>query len=236
MNDQVDLSASTHSLPWCQFFNSTLGKKVIMAITGLLLSLFLIAHLLGNTLLVFDPDAFNLYGHKLTSTPLIYLAEFGLLAIFFLHLYTAFTLVWRNRQARPQAYAMKVKSGEGANFFSRSMPYTGLSILIFLITHLIHFKYGNYYTAVVEGQEVRDLYRTVLEYFASHWNTLWYLLCMVLLSFHLFHGIPSTFQSLGWRHPKWFGLLQKLGITLAITVPLGFLFICVWCHWTANNS
>ena len=115
--------------PLVIFLSSTIGKKQIVAVSGLLLCGFLVVHLLGNLLLLAGPDAFNMYAYRLTSTPLIYIAEAVLGLIFVTHLYLALSLTYQNKTARPEKYFMKTKSGKGANFFSRSMPFTGLIIL-----------------------------------------------------------------------------------------------------------
>ncbi len=120
------------SAPLITFLSSTIGKKQVVAVTGLLLCGFLVAHLLGNFLLFAGPDAFNTYSHRLTSTSLIYFAEAGLTLIFLGHLYLAMRVTYQNKVARPISYYKKSKTGEGANFFSRSMPYTGFIMLIFM--------------------------------------------------------------------------------------------------------
>lgn len=221
--------------PLITFLSSTIGKKQMVAISGLLLCGFLVGHLLGNFLLFAGPDAFNMYAHRLTSTPLIYVAEAGLTIIFLAHLYLAMSLTYQNKMARPISYFKKTKTGKGANFFSRSMPYTGLIMLIFIITHLIHFKYGSYYSTVVDGETIRDVYRTVMEYFAVPMNTFWYLLAMLALSAHLYHGVQSTFQSLGFNNEKWNCTFRIIGRSFGLLVPSGFLLLTLWCYFQQNN-
>ena len=217
--------------PLILYISSTIGKKQIVAVTGLLLCGFLVAHLLGNLLLIVGSDAFNAYSHKLTSTPLIYVAEAGLSLIFIFHFFIAMKLTYHNKVARGGKYYMKTKTGEGANFLSRTMPITGLLILIFIISHLMHFKYGSYYTTVIEGQNVRDVYRTVMEYFTNPWGSLWYVLAMIALSMHLYHGVQSTFQSLGFNNPKWNCFYRIIGRSFGLLVPTGFVLLCLWCHF-----
>lgn len=225
--------------PWRLLWRSTIGKKQIVAVTGLSLCGFLVVHLLGNFLLLVGPEAFNLYSHKLTSaTPLIYVAEIILAAIFFIHLSTALTLVMHNKASRGQKYYLKKKTGEGANFFSATMPYTGLLILAFLISHLLHFKFGTHYSTTLpdhNDQEMRDMYRTVMEYFSDPLRTTWYVVVMIVMWMHLFHGVKSSFQSLGINHQRWNCFLKFVGRTFGVLVPMGFLFISVWCYFQAQQ-
>lgn len=222
------MSSSSQSII-SRIFSTSIGKKKIMAVTGLSLCGFLVSHLLGNFFLLAGADAFNLYAYKLTSTPLIYIAEFILLGIFLLHLTMAFKLVLENKAARPHKYFMKKGHG-GETIFSKTMPYTGFLILVFLVLHLIHFKYGTHYTTTVDGVEMRDLNRLVIEYFANPLYTAWYCIAMFVLAFHLAHGVQSTFQSLGIRHPAVTKCIKQFGATFAIVVPVGFSFLAIWCH------
>jgi len=234
----MDGAEKTEALPstFSQLYHSTIGKKQLVATTGLLLCGFLIVHLIGNFLIIFNPVGFNLYAHQLTSTPLIYLAEAVLTLIFIIHFTIAIKLTLLNKAARGVSYYKKTKTGKGTDLFSASMPITGILLLIFLISHLIHFKYGSYYTTEVEGKIIRDLYKTVIEYFASPWATFWYLASMVTLWFHLYHGIQSSFQTFGLNHPRWTPLLSKLGKGLGSIIPLGFLFISIWCYFLTINQ
>lgn len=214
----------------CSFLNSSVGKKQIMALTGLGLIGFLLGHLAGNMLLFVGADAFNFYGHKLTSNPLIYVAEAGLLAMFLTHIGLAFKLVLENNAARPQKYYMKSKTGRGSTFASSTMPYTGLIILVFVISHLMHFKYGAYYTTIVDGVEMRDLYRVVIEYFRNPIWVGWYVFAMLALGLHLSHGFQSTFQSLGINHPKYTPIIKKIGCGLCAIISIGFSVLAVYSH------
>lgn len=226
---------NVESAPLATFLSSTIGKKQVVAVSGLLLCGFLVAHLLGNLLLFAGPDAFNQYAYRLTSTPLIYAAEAILSLIFIGHLYLAMSLTYQNKMARPEKYFKKSKTGKGANFFSRSMPYTGLIMLVFIVTHLMHFKYGTYYSTVVEGHEIRDVYRTVMEYFASPSNSFWYVFAMLALCAHLYHGVQSTFQSLGINSQKWNCTFRLLGRSFGLIVPTGFLLLSLWCYFQQTN-
>jgi succinate dehydrogenase / fumarate reductase cytochrome b subunit len=184
------------------YFSTSVGKKQLMAITGLLLSGFLVTHLLGNILIVVGADAFNYYAYKLTSNPLIYVAEAGLAGLFLLHLVLAMVLTVQNKKSRgSNGYFMKVNTGRGTTFASKSMPYTGFVILIFLILHIRDLKFGPVYMTTVDGVEMRDLHRTVIEYFADPLHTAWYVFAMAMMALHLGHGF-SIDVSVSWLAPS----------------------------------
>lgn len=204
------------------FLSSSVGQKFLVAITGLGLSGFVLAHMLGNLLLFVSADAYNLYGHKLTSTPLIYVAEVGLIAFFLTHLTLTMKLTRENRISRPvtpsQLPSVAVKR---SSFASRTMALSGLVVLSFVILHLVTFKFGTYYETTVDGVVMRDLYRLVAEWFQVEWYTAFYLFCLVLLFTHLSHGFTAAFQSLGLQssHNHW---LQRIGLAFAVLVGGGF--------------
>jgi len=212
------------------YFISSIGKKQIMAVTGLGLIGFTVSHLLGNFLLFLGPDVFNLYGHTLVSNPLIYIAEAGLAGMFLTHLVLAAITILQNRAARPVEYLVKKSSGRGETFASKTMGWTGLIVLIFLVLHLISFKYGSNYPTTVDGVEMRDLYRTVIEYFASPLYTTWYCFAMLALGIHTSHGFQSTLQTWGLRHEKYTPIVEITGMLYAIFVTVGFSACAIYCH------
>lgn len=214
------------------FLTSSVGQKFLVAITGLGLSGFVLAHMLGNLLMFVGADAYNLYGHKLTSTPLIYVAEVGLIAFFLTHLGLTLKLTRENRTARPltpeQLPSNPVKK---ASFASRSMALSGLMVFTFVILHLVTFKFGTYYETEVDGVKMRDLYRLVAEWFQKEWYAGFYLVCMVILFTHLSHGFSAAFQSLGLQsvHNR---NIKRLGWAFAVIVGGGFfiqpLYMYLW--------
>lgn len=212
------------------YFTSSVGKKQIMALTGAGLVGFTITHLLGNLLIFVGPDAFNMYGHKLTSNPLIYVAEAGLVGLFLLHILLAVILKLQNMSARPQSYYMKTKTGRGETFASSTMPYTGMIILLFIILHLINFKYGTNYPTTVDGIQIRDLYRTVVEYFANPLYVAWYVFAMFALGLHTSHGFQSMFQSWGFNHPKYTPIIKAAALLYGGVVTFGFSLLAIYCH------
>lgn len=214
------------------YFCSSIGRKQLVAVTGLLLCGFLVSHLAGNFLLLMGSDAFNIYAHKLESLgALLYVAEGGLTVIFALHLGLAIKLNIENMKARgAKRYAHKKNTGRGTTFMSSTMPYTGLVLLAFVILHIYSLKLGSYYPTTVDGVAMRDLYRTTMEYFQSVGATAWYVIAMICAALHTAHGFSSAFQSMGWNHPKYFLNTKRLGYLYAVAVGGGFAFLAVWAH------
>ncbi len=208
---------------------TTIAKKMVMALTGLFLVIFVIEHMLGNLSFVFGgPDAFNMYAHKLVSFgPILYVIELVLLAAFLFHIWNGVMITRHNRQARPSRY-YKLKSTGGPSkqtISSKTMIYTGLILLIFTVIHLKTFKYGLHYETVVDGIVMRDLYRLVQEKFLNPVYAFGYIAVMILLGYHLRHGFWSAFQSLGANNPKYSNKIYAIGIAIAIIVAFGFLVV-----------
>lgn len=213
------------------YFTSSVGKKQIMALTGFGLVGFTASHLLGNLLILVGPDAFNMYAYQLTSNPLIYVAEAGLLGMFVLHLCLAVILKLQNMSARPQGYFVRTKTGRGETFASSTMPYTGIVLLIFIVLHLLNFKYGSNYSTTVDGIQIRDLYKTVVEYFANPLYVVWYVFAMLTLGLHTSHGFQSMFQSWGFNHPKYTPVIQVAALAYGLFVAAGFSILAIYCHF-----
>jgi succinate dehydrogenase / fumarate reductase cytochrome b subunit len=217
-------SAVTH------YFRSSIGRKQLVAITGLALCGFLVGHLTGNFLLMVSSDAFNIYAHKLISLgAMLYVIEAGLATVFLVHLGLAMKLNMENMQSKGK-YQQKTKTGRGTTFASQTMPYTGVVLLVFLILHLISLKFGTHYETTVDGVVMRDLYRTTLEYFRSPIATAWYVIAMATAALHTSHGFASAFQTMGWNHGKYFKNVKRLGLIYAIVVGAGFAGLSIWCH------
>lgn len=214
------------------YCRSSIGRKQLVAVTGLLLCGFLVSHLAGNFLLMVGPDAFNLYSHKLISLgAALWAIEFALLVIFLVHLGLAVKLTIENKKARGvQKYAVKRNTGRGTTFMSASMPYTGVVLLIFVILHLMNLKFGSYYETTVDGVVMRDIYRTTMEYFANPMNVAWYVIAMVAAALHTAHGFSSAFQSLGLNHGRYYPKIKLIGYVYAVAVGGGFAFLSVWAY------
>ena len=214
---------------------SSIIKKQIMATTGLLLCGFLISHLLGNCLIYLGANTFNNYAHTLTSNPMIYPAEAILLIIFFTHVFLAIKLTMENKAARPQKYSVVQKTGRGATIASSTMPYTGVIVLIFLIKHLLDFKYGPIYMTQINGVEVRDLYKTIINYFQSPLNVAQYIFCMLILSLHIGHGVWSAFQSFGINHSKYNCCIKLGSKCFALIIFFGYSALPIFCYFQGSN-
>lgn len=204
------------------YMQTSVVRKQVMAVTGLLLSGFLITHLAGNFLIFVGPDAFNLYAHTLTSNPAIYAAEAVLAVLFLSHIGMALNLSMQNKRARPQNYYMFQPTGRGATFASRTMLYTGAILAVFLVWHITGLKFGPYYETTVNGVAMRDLHRLVIEYFQYFPNVLGYVIGMISIGIHLSHGFWSAFQSLGLSHPKYDGLIKFKAKALGFFIAVGF--------------
>ncbi|MBP9680251.1 MAG: succinate dehydrogenase cytochrome b subunit [Bacteriovorax sp.] len=220
----------------CKCSTSTsIGKKQIMGVTGLLLCGFLVAHLLGNLTLLVSSDVFNKYSHTLTSNPLIYGAEAVLLLIFLSHIFMAVRLIIENKKARPIPYHTYKKSGRGGTFASSTMPLTGLIALVFLVIHILGLKYGTHYTTTVGGVEMRDIYKTTVEYFADPIHVFGYLVAVVALGIHTSHGFWSAFQSLGLNHPKYMPKIQCASKAFGLFVAIGFSIFPLFCYFQGGH-
>jgi succinate dehydrogenase / fumarate reductase, cytochrome b subunit len=210
-----------------QAASTSTGSKILIALTGLALGVFLIAHLAGNLLFLAGPDAFNQYSHALVSNPLVYVAEAGLIAVFLLHIVKTVAGVLTNRAARPQPYAAKrwakTKNPKSRkSLASTTMIVTGSVIALFVVTHLRTFKFGPVYET---PDGIRDLYRLQLEIFSQPGYVAFYLVAMAVIFLHLWHGLSSAAQSLGVDHPAWTPRLLVLGRVSTAVIAGGFFML-----------
>lgn len=220
---------------------SSLGKKIFMGITGLALSGFIVVHLIGNlALLNPDKDPFNKYAHFLTQSlgNVIYVAELSLAAIFLIHFIYAIIITIGNWMARPTGYkkVTNAKHTSRKTIASTTMIYTGIVVIVFLILHLLHFKYGeNIMYTTMDGQEIRDLYIVVYNFFGNIWNVIFYIAVMILLGFHLSHGFWSAFQSLGLNGVRFTPLIYGLGYVFAVFMAIGFIVFPIWAFYITGG-
>ena len=205
------------------WWSSTIGRKQMIGVTGLGLSGFVLTHMLGNMLIFVSAEKYNKYGHALTSNEFIYVAEAGLLVMFIAHLIFALYLSFMNMRARTTRYAVMAKGPKRTTWTQRSLWAQGLLILVFVILHLITFKFGPDYRVTYDGLEIRDLYRNVIEVFGQPIYVAWYCLSVVVLGFHLSHGVGSAFQTLGVNHPRYNGPIKAASLAYALIVTAGFL-------------
>lgn len=219
--------------------NSQVGRKIVTGITGIALMLFLILHLLGNLTIFGSSDAFNLYTKGLESFgPLLYLAELGLLFFLVYHAVIGVSIAINRRKRRPKSNTMyKSKGGPShMNIASKSMAITGLIILIFLVWHLITFKFGTHYTTTIDGAEVRDLRKLVIETFLSPFYTFSYVVILALFILHLAHGFWSAFTSLGMRKKSTSNTVKMIAYAFSILLMLGFIFIPLYIYLTGGEG
>jgi succinate dehydrogenase / fumarate reductase, cytochrome b subunit len=212
-----------------RFFSSSVGSKYLIALSGLSLVAFLILHLIGNLLVFVSPEALNHYGDKLIRNPLLIPAELALAALFLLHVGKTIALFMNAQHARPVGYARKERARYTSrkSWASTTMIVSGAFLFVFVLLHLAQFKYGTHYD--VAGQsDVRDLYRLMVEVFHRPAWVIFYVVGMVIVGFHLWHGVSSAFQSLGIDPQGWVQPIRAAGWTLALIVAGGFLIIPVW--------
>ncbi len=205
------------------WMSSTIGRKQLVGVTGLGLSGFVLTHMLGNMLILVGPQAYNQYAHALVTNPFIYIAEAGLIAMFLAHMFIALRLSWSNWNARDFKYAMRPSGAKRTTFTQRSLWAQGLLILAFTILHLITFKYGPNYTANYGGIEMRDLHKLVIEVFQEPVYVAWYIVALIVLGFHLSHGVGSSLQTLGIHHIRYQRHFKTVSIVYALIVTVGFL-------------
>jgi len=202
-------------------FMSSIGKKQIQAVTGLLFCLFITVHLIGNLTIYAGKESFLSYVDHLHSVEaLVTLAEFGLIFFAVLHIGMGLYLFLENRKARPVAYAVN-KSAGGRTIGSRTAPYTGALILVFVIFYLIKFRF-------VDKMAINDF--TILSNTFSDFGfwTLFYIAGVIVVAVHVSHGLWSGFQTLGLNHPKYMPFVERVGIIFSLIIGIGFASIPVF--------
>src|SRR5471032_923049 len=232
--------------PVGSFFNSSIGRKILMAVSGLILVGFVIGHLIGNLQVFQEPDHINGYGAFLHSLgPLLWIARSVIIVSVVVHVWAATMLTLENKRARGGEYGFKHTIR--ATLASRAMRFTGYVVLAFLLYHLAHFTWGlaqtdtykenlKHYTmqgdyrvagfvVVQAGADVLDVHSMVILGFQNAVVSLFYILAVGLLSFHLLHGFDSMFQTFGLRSEKWAGALRKITVVFCVAYFLGNLAI-----------
>ncbi|SFP07695.1 succinate dehydrogenase / fumarate reductase cytochrome b subunit [Chitinophaga sp. YR627] len=220
-------------MKWSQFFNTSIGKKLLVGATGLFLCSFVIVHLAGNLALLKNDggEAFNVYAAFMSHNALIQFIAWGLKIVILVHAILALQLTFRNRAARPVKYAVN-PGNQTSSWFSRQMAIMGSILLIFIIIHLKDFWYRMHYGELEPvsygGEELKNMYLAVQVAFRELWIVIIYVIGMIGLSFHLVHGFKSAFQTFGLNHVKYNGLINFVGVWIfGILIPLGFAIIPV---------
>jgi succinate dehydrogenase / fumarate reductase cytochrome b subunit len=199
---------------------TSVGKKLMMAVTGLFFCVFLTLHLAGNLTIYMGKDAFNSYAEHLHSLgPLLTLAEWGLLIFAIIHISSGLLLFYQNFKARPTRYAVNKRAG-GRTLGSATMPYTGVILLLFVIIHLFNFHFVD--------KTHTTIFQIVSNAFAQPSYVLIYTFAMITAAVHVSHGFWSAFQTLGANHPKYTPLLRGLSLVFCLIVGIGFGFIPVY--------
>lgn len=193
---------------------SSIGKKQLMALTGLCFCAFLTFHLIGNITIYGGEATFNAYSGALHSLGvLITMTEWGLLILAAVHISFGALLFFQNLVARPVRYVMKKRAG-GRTWSSALMPYTGLYLIVFIVIHLVTFHFADR-----ASQTVSQL---VFRVFSNPAYVVYYVISVVVAALHVRHGFWSAFQSLGLDHPKYMSLIQGIGLLLSLAVGIGF--------------
>jgi succinate dehydrogenase / fumarate reductase cytochrome b subunit len=211
------------------FFTSSVGRKWIVAVTGLVLFGFVVGHLVGNLQIFLGPEPLNRYGNFLQNLgELLWLIRFGLLAMLLAHIYFTIKLRLENRAARPQKYA--VTHYRAASLPARWMALSGLMVLCFIIFHLLHFTVQSVDPSFKELHDAKgrhDVYTMMIKGFENLWASGFYIVAVGLLAMHLNHGIGSLFQTLGLNSAKVRPLWEKGGVAFSWLIFLGYASIPV---------
>jgi succinate dehydrogenase / fumarate reductase cytochrome b subunit len=203
-----------------RFWDSTNGKKAVMAVSGIILFLFVLGHMIGNLQFFEGPEQFNKYAVLLRTLPeALWAVRILLLIMVVLHIITAVQLAIRKKRARPVGYTKK--ENPSSTYASRTMYWSGPIILVFVIYHLLDFTFGTINPNYIEG----DVYHNVIASFTNPFISIWYIFAMILLMMHLRHGAWSMLQSLGIVHPRHDRALRKAATVFAIVIFVGFISI-----------
>ena len=199
---------------------TSVGKKLLMAVTGLIFCIFLTAHLAGNMTLYFGKDLFNAYAAHLHALgPLVTVFGWGLLIFGLIHVGTGLFLFYQNFRARPVRYGVNKRAG-GRTLGSGTMPYTGVILLLFVIMHLFNFHFVD--------KTHTTIFDIVSTAFSKPGYVVVYTFAMIVAAVHVSHGFWSAFQTLGANHPKYTPFLRGLSLVFSLVVGIGFGFIPIY--------
>lgn len=218
-------AASRRPAPWpVEFYRSGVGKKYVMAITGIVLLGYVLAHMLGNLKLYLGAEELNKYAEYLRQigepilpeTGLLWIFRVALIVAFVLHIHAAYGLTVMNRKARPQKYAAK-RDWAASDFASRTMRWSGIIVLLFVVFHLLDLTWGTVNPGFVHG----DVYRNVVASFQRWPVALSYVVANLALGLHIYHGAWSLFQSMGWNNRRFNHWRRYFSVAFAAIVTLG---------------
>jgi succinate dehydrogenase / fumarate reductase cytochrome b subunit len=214
-----------------RLFRTSIGSKLLMSVSGLVLLGFLIGHLLGNMKVFQGQEALNAYGAWMHGHPLLWVIRLFLLSILLLHVLIGLRLARENRRGRPHRYAVPCAAQTG--FAERHLVLSGLLVLAFIVYHVLHLTVGvldRTRADLVDAQGHVDVYARVVLGFQDPWICASYVLALVLLGLHLQHAIRSLFQTLGFRHESYQALIAGVSAILPSLLVVGFgsIPVCVW--------
>ncbi|HTD94517.1 MAG TPA: succinate dehydrogenase cytochrome b subunit [Chitinophagaceae bacterium] len=238
-------------MKWSEFFTSAVGKKLVMALTGLFLISFLVIHVglnacVFNDLKIFDPTdngrMFNKAAHFMGSAVVIRILEIGLFIFFFIHIIQGYVLEFGNRSKRKIGYEVKMGT-KGSAWYRKSMGLLGTLLLLFLIMHISHFwipsRVTNDLTPVTYGDmEAHDLFARMVDVFQNPWIVVLYVAGCISLGWHLLHGFQSAFRTIGVSNTKYIKIAQLAGAIFSVVVPLLFALmpISMYFGWVGLDN
>lgn len=213
-------------MTWKEYFTSSIGRKLVMALTGLFLILFLIVHAGANSCIFLNDkgETFNAVAGFLSHNWIMRFLELGLFVGLIAHIVQGIMLTKENNSKRPVKYAVNAGNAT-SKWYSRSMGVLGSLILIFLVVHLSHFWWGTKVSLYAHGDAAHNLYEEMRGAFQQEWIILVYILGVVSLGWHLIHGFSSAFQTIGINSPKYNGLIRNAGYVYTVIICLLFILM-----------
>ena len=214
-------------------FASSVGTKLLIGLTGLALFIYLIIHVSGNSLVMVGPAAFNGFHATMTANPLLPLIEIGLLIVFLVHIYKTVRMFLANQQARPVRYQMKRPAGRPSrkSLASTTMIVTGLWLTIFLLIHVKAFRFP-----AAGPDALHDLYALEMQNLSHPLTVVFYVISVLMVGSHLWHGGTSALQSLGFDHPRWTPRLLVVGRVAAVAIAGLFIIITLWVFFSGGRA
>ena len=207
--------------PLLRLWNSTIGKKIAMAVSGILLVGFLVTHVVSNLAIFTNPEHLDAWGRFLRSTgPLLWIARVGLIVLAAIHIIAALQLIDRDASARPEGYTRPGQAG--SRWLALGMRVGGVLLVVFLVVHLMNLTWGSWHPGFVAGKVGQNV---IVLFSAWHGMAAFYIVAMAFLGLHLGHGVWSFFQTMGLNHPAWNALRRPLAIVTAVGIAGGFALI-----------
>ena len=221
-----------------QTLTGSIGKKLLMALTGLFLILFLTVHLAGNLQLLLgdEGESFNIYAHAMATNPFIKVVSYGNFLFIFLHVVYSILLTRKNRSARSVGYEVSTQDSK-SSWASKNMGILGTILMIFIVAHLkgfwFEFKFGSVPTVIYDGMEYLNVYSTVSFAYTNIFIVIFYVVSMAFLAFHLSHGFASAFQTLGLNHKKYSPIVNTVGKVFSILIPALYALIPIMMYMSS---